>query len=266
MSTHRKLTWSYGGGRNSVAIMVLIAQGKLPKPEYIGIADTGREKSSTWEYTQEVISPLAKRLGLEIDIIPHTYSTVDLFSHKGKILMPVFTRTGQARTFCSSEWKKYVFRRRLRELGYSPKNPVTTWIGISSDEFLRMKPSGVKWQEYEWPLVYDVPLTNNECVQLVKDFGLPEPPKSSCYMCPFISDAEWLDIRDNYPEDFQKAIEVETKLRQKEDVFVFWSGILLSDIQNIPTPDFNATVTELRRKSKSRMDKLEVCDSGYCFV
>ncbi len=37
------ITMSYGGGKQTVAIVTLILEGKLPKPDFMVIADTGRE-------------------------------------------------------------------------------------------------------------------------------------------------------------------------------------------------------------------------------
>lgn len=49
--------WKYGGGTQSVAIAALILQGKLPRPEIAIIADTGKERSSTWQYMDEIVAP-----------------------------------------------------------------------------------------------------------------------------------------------------------------------------------------------------------------
>jgi len=268
---NRTLTWSYGGGTQSIAIAILVGEGKLPRPEYIGIADTSREKSSTWKYHEEVIKPYLEGIGLEVDIIPHKpYAYVDLYSYQGKILMPMFTSTGMMRTYCSSEWKKNVLRRRIRELGYGPKNPVTTWIGMSKDEFKRMKPSGVKWMEYTYPLIYEYPLERDECRQLVIDRGFPTPPKSSCWMCPHMSDAEWLEMRQEHPGDFENAIKIEEELQKKEEVYLFWAGVSLKEVADIPDNKWFDMVSSLRKRSSSKMEGQlsfdDFCDSGFCFV
>lgn len=41
---------SYGGGVQTVAMVALVLQGRLPRPDMIVIADTSREKQSTWDY------------------------------------------------------------------------------------------------------------------------------------------------------------------------------------------------------------------------
>jgi hypothetical protein len=40
--------FSSGGGTQSAAIAALIVQGRLPKPDFVVIADTDYECSSTW--------------------------------------------------------------------------------------------------------------------------------------------------------------------------------------------------------------------------
>jgi hypothetical protein len=44
------LVWSFGGGVQSWALAVLVAQGRLPRPDYTVIANTKREATETWEY------------------------------------------------------------------------------------------------------------------------------------------------------------------------------------------------------------------------
>lgn len=150
------IVWSYGGGTQSIAIALLIAQGKLPRPDLIVFADTGREASETWEYTSTYVAPLLASLGLSIEVVSHTLSTVDLYSKNGKhLLIPAFSETGKFSNFCSFEWKLYVIRRYLRSKGVQH---CINWLGISTDEVERLKPSDVQWMETRWPLCFDVPM------------------------------------------------------------------------------------------------------------
>lgn len=162
------LTWSYGGGTQSIAMVLLIALGKLPKPDLIVMADTGNESTETWEYTFRYVLPLLDSLGLTIELAPHELATVDLYGHNGDLLLPAYTKTGKLPTFCSSEWKKQVFRRYVRAKGI---DKCVTWLGMSTDELDRVKPSDVQWQRHHWPLVFDVPMSRAECQQLVLNYG-----------------------------------------------------------------------------------------------
>jgi hypothetical protein len=98
-----RLVWSYGGGTQSCAIAVLVAQGKLPKPDLAVIADTGREASETWEYLEAHIQPLLKTVDLEVEVAPHSLATVGLYGKNGDLLIPAFTANGgKLPTFCSN--------------------------------------------------------------------------------------------------------------------------------------------------------------------
>jgi hypothetical protein len=258
MSKERALAWSYGGGTQSVAIAVLIANGELSKPEHIVIADTGREKSYTWRYTEEYVKPLLATCGLEIHVASHDLSKVDLYSKNGDLLIPAFTKKGgKLPTFCSTEWKLRVIRRHLRNHGYSPKNPVKLWIGISLDEVGRAKPSDRKWVENAWPLLYTRPTTRVECIKIVEDAGLPVPPRSSCWMCPHHRNDEWQRMREQDPDDFAKAVQLEKEVQEKDaELFLHRS---LRPISVLP-------FLEPEKDSADLFGGVDACDSGHCFI
>lgn len=242
-----------------MCIAVLIAAGDLPKPDIIVMADTGREATETWEYTEKHVKPLLATVGLEVEVAPHSLAKVDLYSGNGDLLMPAYTSTGKLSTFCSTEWKKRVVGRYLRSKGYGPQNPVTEWIGMSLDEVGRCKPSGVKWREYRWPLVLDTPKRRSECKRIVMEAGLPEPPKSSCWMCPYRRNSQWRHLRDNFPRDWRRAVELDTQIRERDehhDVYVHDSGVPLGEA-NIDKPN---------RPELALFGEIEGCDSGYCMV
>ena len=192
--------WSYGGGVQSIAIAILIKNGLLQCPDKIVMADTSREASETWEYTNKYIKPILETIGIDLEIASHTLAKVDLYGKNGDLLIPAFTKVGKLPAFCSSEWKKRVIRRYLRMNGISRCN---LWLGISIDESRRMKKSDVLWQEYEWPLIncLNKPFTRADCIDLVIRNNLPPPPKSSCWMCPNRSEGQWSRLYTDYPED-----------------------------------------------------------------
>jgi hypothetical protein len=255
----RILTWSSGGGTQSIAIAILIVKGKLPMPEWIGMADTSREGSETFEYHEKYIKPLLATVGLEVDIISHDLATVDLYGHNGDLLLPVYTEKGKLPTYCSNEWKRHVVRRRLRERGYGPDKPVTTWIGMSVDEIGRLKESELDWQEYQWPLVFDMRMTRLDCKNIIRDYGLPEPPKSSCWMCPHRHNDQWRKLRDEYPEDWRKAVELDNAVRERDK---FHAVYLHKD--RVPLDQANIEVNP--DEGLGIFGGVDACDSGFCFV
>jgi hypothetical protein len=218
----RAIIWSYGGGVQSAAIAVLVVQGKLPRPERIVMADTGREATATWDWLDKAIQPMLATVGLRVEIAPHSLASVDLYATNGRPLIPCFSDMkgeGRLPNFCSVEWKRRVVHRWLNAQGYGPARPVVEWLGISTDEVHRAKYSGMEWAEFRYPLLMDVPLRRFECVQLVRDAGIGTPPRSSCWMCPFRSNEEWKSLRNT--GDWQDAVDLDAELRSRGDESLF---------------------------------------------
>ena len=247
--TERAIIHSYGGGVQSAAIAVLVVQGRLPRPERIVMADTGREAAETWDYLADSVQPLLSPLGLSVDIAPHSLATVDLYPSSGgsRPLIPVFTGDGaKLPTFCSVEWKRRVVGRYLRSLGYGPDTPITEWLGISKDEVERAKDSRVEWIAHSWPLL-DLNLSRADCIQIVRDHGLPEPPRSSCWMCPHRSDAEWMHLRDHGDGDYQRAVEFDHSL--PADLFLHRS---------------HKRIDQITFRHEHQGGLFDVCEEGRC--
>ena len=261
MVKQKPVILSYGGGTQSIAICILIAQGRLPKPERIIIADTSRESSETWQYTDRHVSPVLESVNLKVEVAPHSLATVDLYRN-GDLLIPAFLAPqGAMPGFCSNEWKERVLRRYLRQQGYGPKKPVEKWLGISLDEVGRAKPSCVKWCSNNWPLLYihEPALTRSDCIKIVKEAGLPDPPKSSCWHCPYKRNAQWRNTRDNFPEDWEKAVALDAEIRQNPK----FSNVYLHDSR---LPLDQADLGQSDTPSDPLMGDVAHCDSGYCMV
>ena len=246
------IVWSYGGGTQTAAIAVLIHQGKLPVPDVAVIADTKREIQSTWDYLDEVIQPLLNDVGVTVQVASHDFATVDLYAHNGDMLVPAYTTSqgsGKLPTYCSNEWKKHVVRRWLRQ---NDINDCDVWLGISTDEVERMKPSGLKWYRHVYPLIEIVPTSRVACATIVTNYGLPAPPKSRCWMCPNQSPLMWSDMRKEWPREFQKAVAFEKEIQADDpDLWLHRATIPLVD------------AVDLTDRQPSLFDG---CDSGYCFV
>jgi len=251
---------SFGGGTQSAAIAALIIQGKLPKPDVVIIADTGYEKSTTWQYLDSVIRPAFKEIGLEVHRIGQEWATAGLISTSGNsVLMPMFTTQsdtiGKLSGYCSNEWKVRPMDRYLRKVLGIQKKDQKKWIGYSLDESrraIRMMASE-DWQKgrIRFPLVHDVPLKRHQAIREVEKMGWPTPPRSACYFCPNMGDDEWRDISS---EELQLASQLEKKM-QETDPFVF----LHKSGKPILEVDFT--------KSDEQPELFErACSSGVCFV
>lgn len=251
----RTQIWNSGGGVQSTAIAALIITGLLPKPDLAVIADTGREMSTTWEYMDRWTAPALREVGVILHRVPKSrYATVDLYGGKDKntLLIPAYTtqggEVGKLSTFCSNEWKRDIVRRwATREYGVTA---ATNWLGISADELRRAgKLSKGKWQ-VRYPLI-ELKRNRGDCYGIVQRMGWPEPPRSSCWMCPNHREDEWQWQRENAPVDFRRAIQF-GKYIQKRDPHVW----LHQECKPLDQVDFDP--------------KNEVlfggCDSGHCFT
>ena len=251
----RPIVWSYGGGVQSVALACLVAQAEVGSPDEIVFADTGRERATTWPYTERHVLPMLAKHGMTIQVATHDLATVDLYAKNGDLLVPAFTETGKLPTFCSTEWKRRVVQRHLRSLGYGPRKPVEMWIGISVDEVGRAKPSPVGWIANSWPLLLERPTRRDECHGIIKRAGLPPAPRSSCWMCPNHTDREWWDIFGDGTGDWTRAVKMDDELRARPDPLYLHRS--RNSLQYSP-------------KRPEEEDGLfgghEDCASGMCFV
>jgi hypothetical protein len=250
--------WSSGGGVQSTAIAVLILTGRLPKPDLAVIADTEKEKATTWAYYDTYTRPALAAIGVDLVRAKKSdWRAPDgIYDRKGeKLLMPVYTRQsgtlGKLPTWCSSEWKRDVVRRWANH--QRPNSKFTLWIGMSIDEPRRIKPTTGKWQQ-DYPL-FRMRLTRSDCVRLVSDYGWPEAPKSACWDCPQRRHEDWAEAQQIAPEEFEMACLQDEAIREKDpDVYLHEFGIPLRDAIKVPIPE-----------SRTLFDT-ERCDSGYCFV
>lgn len=218
--------WKYGGGTQSVAIAALILQGKLPRPDIAIIADTGKERSSTWKYMDEVVAPKLAEIGLPIIrayASDHAYYHEGVYNRKGTLLIPAFTdstgKKGKMSGYCNKWWKQDVVNNWLRRERGIRKEQVRSWIGFSADEWTRVNrmKQGAEYKEgrITFPL-FDLGLRRKDSIALVEAMGWPTPPRSACWMCPNQLDAEWLDLKENYPAEFALAVQTEREMRERD--------------------------------------------------
>lgn len=244
------ITWSYGGGWQSVGIAAMIVKELLPLPDLIVLSDTGREVQTTFDYLDNIVQPAMQKLGRKVEVIDKDkFATVDLWRNDD-LLLPVFTGSGgKLPTFCSNEWKKRVVSRYLRSVGVIETD---LWLGISTDEAERMAPSGVKWMTHVYPLIELIPTNRHGCYKHIIDLEWPEPHKSRCWMCPNQSALDWRMLKAQNPDEFEKAQDLERNIWQRDnDMYLHRLGIPLDEAVNI---------------TEQQKDMFDGCDSGYCMT
>jgi 3'-phosphoadenosine 5'-phosphosulfate sulfotransferase (PAPS reductase)/FAD synthetase len=254
--------FSSGGGTQSTAIAALIIQRELPKPDVVVIADTERECATTWQYLDEVVAPALRGFGIEVHRIKGWSTNSSIASKNGNtLLVPAWTDengdVGKLPGFCSNKWKVEAMDRWLSKTKGLTRSKYRAWIGLSFDEWRRAQRlmageegrKGLIWL----PLLSGLHMKRQESIQLVKDMGWPEPPRSRCWMCPNQSDSEWRDLKENHHEDFMKAVAFEQEMQQFDA-----HAWLHKECKPIDEVDFF--------RQPDLFDSGNYCSSGVCFV
>ena len=221
---------SLGAGIQSTALAIMLERGLLkdcPLPEYAIFADTQAEPPHVYE----TLEWLRERLSYPIvtttwgNLAANTWKAlrgepVPERGHEGAnvgyIDLPVFTDSGLARRQCTAIYKIRPIKAKIRELtGMKPPAlTVTQYLGISINESKRAKESRDCWITNRFPLI-EAGLDRRDLQEFL-DGQFPGHPvrRSSCYFCPFRTEAEHIEIRDLYPDLHEDAIAMERAMRQ----------------------------------------------------
>ena len=266
---------SYGGGVQSTALVVLAATGVIDADVAL-FANTGNdsENPATIAYVRDVATPWATAHGVAI----HTLSKQvrgggsetlmgQLTRSKRSIPIPVrMADTGAPGTRnCTDTFKVKVLRGWLRE---HAELPADVLIGISTDEVERVNTNrDTKWERRLFPLI-GLGVSRHQCKQIIRDAGLPVPPKSACFFCPFHRPQTWREMRRDEPELFAKAQDLEDMLNVRRDelgkdhVYLTRFGRRLSDAVAEAQPAL-FDVSDLDNATEIGESG---CDEGVCFV
>lgn len=216
---------SYGGGVQSTALLVMAARGTIDFPVFL-MANTGddSEHPATLAYVREVAMPYAAAHGIELVLLNRVMRDGTVETLHGRITrpdrmsvaIPIRMSSGKpASRSCTVDFKLRVTAKELKRRGACAETPATVAIGISVDEIQRANPSRAEPHErLVYPLL-DAGMRRNDCEQMIRAEGLPVPPKSSCYFCPFHSYAAWQDLRRDTPDLFEQACALEENIRAK---------------------------------------------------
>lgn len=242
---------SYGGGRQSTALLVLAAQGRIDFPLFL-FANVGDESElpETLQYIEAHAKPYAEANGIELKVVRKMRGDEpdDIYE---RLTDPSLAFTGipwrssregppMSRS-CTVSFKKRVIGAELKRRGASADNPATVAIGYALDEVHRAHEK--KAENYErlvYPLVgigeeTGLRLRTTDCLHIITTAGLPIPPKSACWFCPHHSMQTWADLRKEHPVRFEKAAELEDFMRGRNEakglgpIFISRAGIPLRE-------------------------------------
>lgn len=203
---------SLGWGVQSFTIAAMAALGEIEPVDYAVFADTLYESVLSYEYMMDGWSWLEDR-GVKARVVRNKENPITINRGGGKIYIPAFTESknasgGMLRRQCTQRWKVAPIRRFIQ----SQRNgqPVEMLLGISTDEWQRMRDSDVKYITNSYPLI-DKKMSRLDCMRWLEEHGIQIPPKSACYFCPFHTTKEWNRIKQT--SDWEKVVEVDNMIR-----------------------------------------------------
>ena len=190
------------GGKDSSALAIYL-KDKVPEMEYV-FCDTGSELKETYDFIKRLEAHLDKkviRLPKELEGYSSNYDfnhVLDLFGN--------YLPSPQAR-WCTKKLKLEPFEK------YIGDDDVINYVGIRYDENREGYISQKETIKPVFPFVEDGVTRRDVFDILDKSVGVPEYYKwrsrSGCYFCFFQRQDEWLGLKRNHPELFQKAKDIE---------------------------------------------------------
>lgn len=187
---------SYGGGVNSVALMILLLRDGQPLDEVV-FADTGGEVPETYAYF-DITKQYLDAHSVPFTVVKRNGANLYDVAWRRQVVPSTIWR------WSTRDYKVLPIHRHYRSFG----DHVNQYLGIAYDEIERMKDSRVDYVTNLYPLV-DRRVTRAQCVEIIAEAGLPIPPKSSCFFCPFGSIDRWRWLYETHPDLYEKAIALE---------------------------------------------------------
>ena len=153
-----------------------------------------------------------------------------LTNHSGNrnfVDLPVYLKgshgqgDGMGRRQCTEHYKIAPVRRKIRTLLGLTKGQrvpsataVELWLGISTDEAIRMKPSRDRWIQNRYPLI-EAGMSRRDCMDWW-DARYERPlERSACIGCPYQSRRRWVETKRRWPELFAEAVEIDANMRSR---------------------------------------------------
>ena len=217
-------------------VMALLAAktDAIPTVDAAVFSDTGDEHPHTYEHLDWLETEIdefpiyrasiGRRLsddvlegvnesGYGMERYGYRYHSIPLFSESG----------GMTRRTCTAKYKIRPLEKTIREqvLGLSrgkraPRGVlVEQWLGITAEEAHRMRDSSPPWARTEWPLISVLGWTREDCLSwFAEAYPNRALAKSACTFCPYQSAASWMRLRDEQPEEWARAVEMDRKISQ----------------------------------------------------
>lgn len=206
---------SYGGGTDSTALLVE-AHRRGIVPGAVIFSDTGSEMPHTYRYL-DLFDAWLSAHGMPTITRVRWYRQDGSFVsiHEASLQRGEMPSRAYGYSGCSLKWKadpldKHV-QRALHPLARGWR-PLERWVGYDATEDRRVKNLRAKeisdWSRWRAPL-HEWGIDRSRCVEIIRSAGLPQPGKSSCFVCPSMRAPEVSELRRQYPHLYSLALRIE---------------------------------------------------------
>ncbi len=220
---------SLGGGVQSSVVALMASEGTFDRvPDCAIFADTHWDLPSLYSHLEW----LEGQLRFPLYVVDNGRSLREdvkgLTNHSGSrryVDIPVYLNgrdgegDGIGRRQCTDNYKIRPIRRRIRDLlGLRPRQRVPSgtavelWLGISTDEAIRMKTSRHRWITDRYPLM-EAGMSLSDCADWWAARYDRPLKRLACVACSFRSRQRWVETKRRWPELFAEAVEIDAKLR-----------------------------------------------------
>jgi hypothetical protein len=227
---------SLGAGVQSTVLALMVKRGDLPPITAAIFADPQEESGATYRHLDwleneckgsfAIFRRTAGKLGDHL--LNGRNSTGGRFAS-----IPAFQAVvpgkleGIGQRQCTKEYKTEVVERCIRRdiLGLRPHQRIPTaieieqWIGLSYDESSRVIrvretfSTKVKWATPRFPL-FEMQMDRRTCIEWLQRYGVPHTtPRSACVFCPYKQNSEWRRLKEEDPEGWARALDIDAALR-----------------------------------------------------
>ena len=252
---------SLGAGVQSTTMALMAAHGLItPMPDAAIFADTQEEPKATYDHLKWLMSPGILPFPVHVTTRGNLFERMLAGDDEGYI--PFFVKAGgMSYRHCTRNYKVRPVRRKAREIMEAAgKRTFEQWIGISTDEASRMKPSGVGYVTNRWPLI-ELRMSRRDCIRWLEKHNYQTPPKSSCVFCPYKNDGQWRELRDSDADGWARAVAVDAAMRSPDQIDRF-HGELYAHRSCVPLDHADLSTAEDRGQINMFNDECE----GMCGV
>lgn len=210
---------SLGAGVQSSTLALMAAAGEVtPMPTCAIFADTQAEPPAVYSYLdwleKQLPFPVYRVTAGNLTEFQLTFTKAAQGEDYIRNVIPAFMRNpdgsqGMLLRKCTGDFKLAPIRRKTREIyEETGRVGIIQWIGISRDEMIRMKDSGVQYITNRYPLV-DLRMTRDRCIKWLEAHSYPVPVKSACFYCPYHGNQYWNELKTTDPVLFERAAQFE---------------------------------------------------------